>query len=163
MLLGLILEKAKNMKITSTATHTHLPYVGMRVYDLRNMITMEPLLSVPVQTHAGLLDLGFYKAFQEGLLTWTNDNDTTKATTSNSAWGRMAVLSGGTKAQVVAFDFDAVNTNTRYAHRGDISAVISPAEYSELSYLAGLCARNQLNIIPPSALPSASPPVLTLD
>jgi len=50
-----------------------LPYVGMRVYDLRDMITMEPVLSVPVQTKAGLLDLGFYRAFQQGgLLRWTS-------------------------------------------------------------------------------------------
>ena len=164
LLFGLILEKAKNMKISSVTDHPHLPYVGMRVYDLRNQITMEPVLSVPVQTHAGLLDLGFYKAFQEGgLLTWTNSNNTAKVTSFDRAWSRMAVLSGGSKTRIVAFDFDAVNTNVRYADRGDVSAVISPAEYSELSYLAGLCARNQLSVIPPSALPSATPPVLTLD
>jgi hypothetical protein len=164
LLFGLILEKAKNLKVAKIDDDLQLPYVGMRVHDLRNMITMEPVLSVPVQTKAGLLDLGFFKAFQQGgLLRWTNDNDTTKAATLDTAWIRMAVLSGGTKARNVAFDFDAVNTNTRYTDRGDVTTVISQAELSELSYLAGLCARNQLSVVPPSALPSATAPVLTLD
>lgn len=164
LLFGLILEKAKNLKVAKMDDDLQLPYVGMRVHDLRNMITMEPVLSVPVQTKAGLLDLGFFKAFQQGgLLRWTNDNDTNKAATPDSAWSRMAVLSGGTKARIVAFDFDAVNTNTRYTDRGDVTTVVSQAELSELSYLAGLCARNQLSVIPPSALPSATAPVLTLD
>jgi hypothetical protein len=130
LLFGLILEKAKNLKVAKIDDDLQLPYVGMRVHDLRNMITMEPVLSVPVQTKAGLLDLGVYKAFQQGgLLRWTNDND----------------------------------TNTRYTDRGDVTTVVSQAELSELSYLAGLCARNQLSVIPPSALPSATAPVLTLD
>ncbi|KAF2824079.1 hypothetical protein CC86DRAFT_421855 [Ophiobolus disseminans] len=146
LLFGLILEKAKNMKLSSINDHTHLPYVGMSVYDLQNTITIEPVLSTPVQTKSGLLDLGLYKAFQEaGILS------------------RAAILSGGAKTRIIAFDFDAVNTNTRYADRGNVNTVVSPAEYSELSYLAGLCARNQLSVIPPSALPSATPPVLTLD
>lgn len=163
LLFGLILEKAKNIKLTKI-DDAQLPYVGMRVYDLRNMITMEPVLSTPIQTKAGLLDRGFYRAFQQGgLLTWTNGNDTSKTANLDRAWSRMAILSGGTKTRIVAFDFDTVNTNTRYADHGDVSAVISQAEYSELSYLAGLCARNQLSVIPPSGLPSATPPVLTLD
>lgn len=117
-----------------------LSYVNMRVFDLRNMVTMEPVLSVPIQTMSGLVDQGFYDAFDAGgLLTWTNNINTTKASTLDAVWSRIAILSGGTKAQVVAFDYDFVSSNTRYADRGDISHVISPAEYSELSYLAGLC------------------------
>ncbi|KAH5067630.1 peptidylprolyl isomerase [Parastagonospora nodorum] len=140
------------------------PYVGMSVYDLRNMITMDPALSTPVQTKAGLLDIGFYKAFEEGgFLIWTNNNNTAKASIMDSAWSRMAILSDGTNICVVQFNLDAVNTSNCYVDRGDINAVISAAEYSDLSYLAGLCGRNQLSVIPPSALPSATAPVLTLD
>ncbi|KAF2023014.1 hypothetical protein EK21DRAFT_95249 [Setomelanomma holmii] len=146
LLSGLILEKAKNLKVTKFNTPSDLPYVNMKVYDLRNMVTMEPVLSVPVQTQAGLLDFGFYAAFN-----------------SDGILSRVAVLSGGSKAHVLGFDFDAVNYNTRYLDCGNVSAVVSEAEHSELSYLAGLCTRNQLSVIAPSALPSATPPVLTLD
>jgi hypothetical protein len=126
------------------------------------MITMDPALSV--QTKAGLVDIGFYKAFEQGgLLARTNKNNTAKVSMFDSAWNRVATLSGGTKSRVVRFNFDVVDTSTRYVDHGDINAVISPAEYSELSYLAGLCARNQLSVISLSALPFATPPLLTLD
>lgn len=164
LLFGLILEKAKNLKMSKVNDPGRLPYVGMRVYDLRNTITMEPVLSTPVQTQAGLVDIGFHNAFQEGgLLTWTNGNITDKVAAIDTAWSRVAILPGCTNARIVAFDFDAVNTITRYVDRGDVTAVVSSAEFSELSYLAGLCARKQLSVLPPSALPSATSPVLTLD
>jgi len=68
-------------------------------------------------------------------------NDVTKAANLDSAWSRMAVLSGGAKARIVAFDFDAVSTNSRYTDGGNIGAIISQAELSELLYLAGfMCA-----------------------
>jgi hypothetical protein len=71
LLFGLILEKAKNLKVSRISDDVDLSYINMKVFDLRNLITMEPVLSVPVQTNAGLLDAGFYKAFQDGgLLTW---------------------------------------------------------------------------------------------
>jgi hypothetical protein len=67
LLFGLILEKAKNLKINKALDDSSPSYVGMSVYDLRNMITVDPALSTPVQTKAGLLDIGFYKAFEEGV------------------------------------------------------------------------------------------------
>jgi hypothetical protein len=89
----------------------------------------------------------------------TNAKMTTRA---DAALHRITILSGGTKDQVPGFNLDAVQSSSRYIDRADVSQVISPAEYSELSYLATLCSRNALNVVPPSALPSASPPVLTL-
>jgi hypothetical protein len=79
LLFGLILEKAKNLKLSKLGDDAELPYVSMRVYDLRNMTTMSPVLSLPVQTKTGLADLGFYQAFDEGgLLRWTNDTSVAK-------------------------------------------------------------------------------------
>jgi hypothetical protein len=46
LLFGLILEEAKNLKVTKINDDSNLPYLGMSVYDLRNMITMDPVLSV---------------------------------------------------------------------------------------------------------------------
>jgi hypothetical protein len=48
-------------------------------------------------------------------------------------WNRVATLTRGTKSRVVHFKFDVVDTGTHYVAHGDINAVISPAEYSELS------------------------------
>jgi hypothetical protein len=66
LLFGLILEKAKNIKIDTTKATEKLPYINMKVYDLRNLITMEPVLSIPIQTDAGLLNVDFQKAFEQG-------------------------------------------------------------------------------------------------
>jgi hypothetical protein len=66
LLFGLILEKAKNLKLSKLGDNAELPYVGMRVYDIRNMTTMSSVLSLPVQTKTGLVDLAFYQAFDEG-------------------------------------------------------------------------------------------------
>jgi hypothetical protein len=164
LLFGLILEKAKNLEVSKINDDTDLPYVNMKVFDLRNLITMDRVLSVPVQTNAGLLDPGFYKAFQEGgILTWINGTDTTRTTRTDAALHRITILSGGTKTQVVGFNLDAVRSSSRYVDGGDVNQVISQGEYSDLVHLANLCSRNRLTVIPPSELSSAYPPVLTLD
>jgi hypothetical protein len=62
-----------------------------------------------------------------------NENNTAKASTFDSAWNRVATLTRGTKSRVVHFKFDVIDTSTHYVAHGDINAVISPAEYSELS------------------------------
>ena len=162
LLFGLILEKAKQMRITNE--DTALPYIGMKVYDLRNTITMQPVLSQPVQTKSGLVDAGFHRAFvNHGLLSWTNGDSSEMVSTVDQTWDRIAKVSGGTKAQVLVFNFDVVRSSSRYMDGGDIKKIISPAEYVDLTYLANLCSRNQLSVTPPASLASATAPVLTLD
>jgi len=162
LLFGLILEKAKQMKITKE--NTTLPYIGMKVYDLRNLTTMQPVLSQPVQTKFGLVDAGFHEAFvEQGLLSWTNGDSSKRTSTVDQTWDRIATVSGGTKTQVLVFNSDVIRSSARYVDGGDVSKLISPAEYVDLTYLANLCSRNQLSVIPPAGLASASAPVLTLD
>lgn len=125
----------------------------MKVYDLGDLITMEPVLSIPVQTNVGLLDVGFHKAFEQGgLLTWTIDTNTAEHNMIDNTWRRITILSGGTKTKVVVFNQDAIISSSRYPDRGDVSQIIALAEYFELTYRAGLCSRNELNVVPPSAL-----------
>ncbi|KAI4915441.1 uncharacterized protein J4E92_009395 [Alternaria infectoria] len=162
LLFGLILEKAKQLKITKQ--DSRLPYVGMKVYDLRNFITSQPVLSEAVQTTNGLASAGFYEAFKEqGLLRWTIENASKKVLAPDPVWDRIAKLSGGAREQVLVFNLDAIRTNTRYMDGGDIGKVISPAEWTDLTYLASLCSRNGLSVAPPASLASVSAPVLTLD
>ena len=161
LLFGLIFEKARNLK-TSSSEQEGLTYIdSMKVYDLRNMITMEPV-GTPVQTVWGLVDQGFQDAFKpEGLLQWTNGTEIIALSSIDQKLQRIALLSGGAKSQVAIFDIDAVNRSPRYAM--DINHIIAPSEYSDLQYLATLCSRNKLGVLVPSSLPSAEPPVLTLD
>jgi hypothetical protein len=78
----------------------------MKVYDLRDLITMEPVWSIPVQTNVDLLDVGFHKALNKVVFSPGQMIDNT--------WRRIAILSGGTKAQVVVFDQDAIISSSRY-------------------------------------------------
>ncbi|KAI4936692.1 hypothetical protein J4E86_011309 [Alternaria arbusti] len=162
LLFGLIMEKAKQMKIANE--NADLPYIGMKVYDLRNLTTMQPVLSQSVQTTSGLVDAGFHEAFAEqGLLCWTNGDSSKRTSTVDRTWDRIAKVSGGTKTQVLVFNSDAARSSSRYMDGGDVNKIISPAEYVDLTYLANLCSRNQLSVTPPASLASASAPVLTLD
>ncbi|KAA8625902.1 hypothetical protein PtrSN002B_006033 [Pyrenophora tritici-repentis] len=167
ILFGLILEKAKNMKLSKLSKigdYSKLLYLSMPVYDMQNMTTMMPVLSLPVQTTTGLVAIGYHHAFDEGaLLKWTNSQSSVKVSIVDQRWNRVATLSGGTTMQVVAFNADAVRSGQRYADGGDISKIISVAEYSDLTYLANLCSRNGLTVVAPAELPSADAPVLTLD
>jgi uncharacterized protein YegL len=164
LLFGLVLEKAKHLKVSMHEKDGHLPYLdSVKVHELRNLITMEAVVD-PVQTASGLVDREFFDAFKEGgPLRWINENPVNKASSFDRKLHRACLLSGGVKTCVVGFDIDAVNNNSRYADRGDVSKVIAAAEYSDLHYLSNLCGRNKLGVLHPSALPSADPPVLTLD
>jgi hypothetical protein len=100
----------------------------MKVYDLRNMITMEPVMSDPVQTDAGLLNMGFYQAFKErhGLLGWKNEANPKQLLADDRVWSRLVILSGGTRSQVIRYNPDKVHSSSFYADDGDIDKIIAP-------------------------------------
>ncbi|KAF1351667.1 hypothetical protein EJ07DRAFT_168877 [Lizonia empirigonia] len=163
LLFGLILSKAKNLRVSPSSSDASLPYLAMRVHDLRNAITMLPVRGIPVQSKAGIVDAGLYEAFSEdGVLNWTNGKDTGKAYSLDRELFRAATLAGGTRAKVVVFNPDAVAFAARYLDE-NIGSVIAQAEFTNLQHLATMCGNNQLSVVPPADLPSASPPVLTLD
>ncbi|KAF2996796.1 hypothetical protein E8E13_000636 [Curvularia kusanoi] len=163
LLFGLILSKAKTLRVSISSKNSELPYTSMRVYDLRNAVTMLPVRGVPVQAKIGLLDAGFYDAFAEdGVLDWNNSTDTAKASTLDRTLSRVATLAGGKRTKLVVFSPDAIAFTRRYPDK-DIAAVVSQAEATNLQYLATMCSNNGLGVITPSDLPSASAPVLTLD
>ena len=163
LLFGLILEKAKHLKVTMHDQNGDLPYMGaFKVHELRNNTTMEAVAS-PIQTQSGLVNRDFFDAFKEnGTLKWTNGKTISQVTPLDRKLLRACLLCGGVKSTVIAFDVDASNTINRYANRGDITKLIAVAEYSDTHYLSNLCSRNKLGVLHPSTLPSADPPVLTL-
>jgi hypothetical protein len=163
LLFGLILGKAKNLRVSLTSEKATLPYTSMRVYDLRNAVTMLPVRGNSVQSRAGLLDAGLYEAFvEDGVLRWTNGNNTVRALSYDRTLSRVAIVSGGSTSKVVVYNAGTIKFTTRYPD-GDISDVVASSEYKDLQYLAKMCIGNELGVLPPSGLPSASPPVLTLD
>ncbi|KAL6704640.1 hypothetical protein ACN47E_008037 [Coniothyrium glycines] len=164
LLFGLILEKAKNLKLNPDKRNATMPYLAMKVYDVRNQLTMDPIMSLAVQTKEGLVDQGFYDAFAEaGPLRWENENNMARSSMEDPVLKRIAAVTGGTAAQVIRFDLDAVTSSRRYADGGNIAEVIAPPEFLELQYLATLCSHNGLTVVPPAELASATAPVLTLD
>lgn len=164
LLFGLILDKAKHLKLLPTDKDAILPYANMKVYDLRSTVTMKPVRGISVQTQDGLTDAGAYQAFtNDGPLIWIKKEGSIKTSTPDKQWARTAILSGGTQSKVVAFNADTATFCLRYADKGDINEIIAKAEYSNLQYLANLCSRTGLGVSPPSALHSTIPPVLTLD
>jgi len=62
----------------------------------------------------------------------------------------------------VAFNTDAVALSNHYPDK-DINTIVAQAEGSNLQYLATMCSNNQLGVTAPADLPSADPPVLTLN
>lgn len=156
---------AKISKVQKLDDDTIPPYLSMKVYDLRNMITMEPVISVPVQTDAGLLNIGFYQAFdaEHGVLRWTHETSPRQVLGDDRACIRVATLLGGTQSQVISFNPDIVYSSRFYEEASDINRIISPAEYTDLHYLATLCSRNKLVVAPPNKLASVTAPALTLD
>lgn len=163
LLFGLILSKAKKLRLAPRSHSTSLPYIAMRVYDLRNAVTMLPVRSSATQSQTCLIDTGLHDAFAAGgVLAWTDGKNTAKASSLDRKLNSIATLAGGTKSKVVAFNSDAVTFNARYLDQ-DIGAVVTQAEYANLQYLATMCSNNQISVVPPAELPSASPPVLTLD
>lgn len=164
LLFGLLLEKAKHLKVSMHSQDAGLAYINSRTVEIRNMRTMEPVAR-PVQTISGLVDCGLYNAFKEndGMLRWSDGTIYRPIASIDRKLSRAALLSGGIKEQIVIFDIDAANITRRYVDHGKVERVISAAEYSDLQYLATLCCRNRLEVVHPSALPSAEAPVLTLD
>lgn len=165
LLFGLIIGKAKKLRVSPSNSNNNpkLTYTTMQVYDLRNTITMLPVRGSAIESTQGLIDGGMYDAFAEdGVLTWINGIDTTKVPSVDSKLARIAILAGGGKVEVVNFDPDVVAFAARYPDKY-IASVVTQAEASNLQYLATLCSNNQLSVILPADLPSASPPVLTMD
>lgn len=139
------------MKLSKKDAQGTLSYIDTaHVYDLKNALTLEPVTS-SIQSLAGLVDRGLYNAFKYGgILRWTDGIQMNTVTKVDRGLNRAVLLSGGTRAQIVSFDIDAVHNSRRYIDKGLVDNAISPAEICNLPYLATLCSRNQLGVVHPS-------------
>ncbi|PVH87391.1 hypothetical protein DL98DRAFT_448903 [Cadophora sp. DSE1049] len=161
LLLGLILDKAKHLKLQA---NDQMPYISaMSVLDLRNTFTMEPIIR-PVQTPFGLVEEGYYEAFKpEGPLYFKTGEEPITSIPLEQRIKRIALLSGGSVPQITVFDLNFLNSTSCYGDKGGMSLVIPARELCDLSYLSALCSRHNMSVLPPASLASADSPALTLD
>jgi hypothetical protein len=161
LLFGLILEKSKHLKLEGD---TKMPYISsLEVRDLRNTFTMEPIAD-PIQTPFGLVEQGYYEAFQQGgILYWKTGESPLSVLPLDERTKRITLLCGGAIPQITILDLNKLNSTPSYADKGGLGHVIPPRELSDLSHLSALCSRNKLSVLPPASLPSSDAPALTLD
>ncbi|KAH7403530.1 hypothetical protein BKA64DRAFT_669265 [Cadophora sp. MPI-SDFR-AT-0126] len=161
LLLGLILDKAKHLKLQAS---DRMPYISaISVLDLRNTFTMEPIIR-PVQTPFGLVEEGYYDAFKlEGPLYFKTGEGPMTSIPLEQRIKRIALLSGGSVPQVTVFDLNFLNSTSCYVDKGGMNFAIPGRELCDLSYLSALCSRHNMSVLPPASLASADSPALTLD
>ena len=161
LLFGLILEKAKHLKLKEDA---QMPYISsLKVLDVRNAFTMEPITNA-VQTPFGLVEEGYYEAFKEGgILYWKTGEQPLSVLPLDARTRRVSLLGAGIISQVTVLDLNNLNSIAGYSNNEDFDGVIPFRELSDPNHLASLCAKNELSVLAPSTLASAEAPALTLD
>lgn len=163
LLFGLILEKAKSVKLPQDVPS---PYLRLfQNFTLTNMNTWEPIKD-PVSTQSGLCERGYYEAFCIGG-TLTGHGDSTEEPLQESPLDprmkRIFLLSAGLSRTTTCLDIDTLNTAYHYEDSGDLTRILIRHELTDVQHLATLCERNELAVLSPSSLTSAKAPALTMD
>ncbi|OQO13117.1 hypothetical protein B0A48_02581 [Cryoendolithus antarcticus] len=166
LLFGLLLEKAKTVKLPFVSSQTfHAPYLlslaGVQLLDVQ---TEEPILHA-VNTDIGPVEQGYYDAFAPGgpLYLSPAQPRLTHAPHNDLEGARKALLSGGSTREIVAFSRVKLQAEHRYEDGGNQDSVADHTELTDLHYLAELCGQNKLAVHMPSQLVSAEHPCLTFD
>lgn len=157
---GFLLDKARLLK----SSDGFVPYLqSFKTLDLRDIETLEPILH-PVQTDFGLIEEGYYNAHLEGsILCWSGGQQLLVSAKTDPQTMRIALQSGGTKPEVTFCSLDTLNSLWRPEYIRDAEGAVGLDRVPDLFTLGALCEQNGLAVAAPSALPSSSAPVLTLD
>ncbi|KAE9993630.1 hypothetical protein EG327_004151 [Venturia inaequalis] len=163
---GYIAEKSKAFKLPAEDGNL-LPYLGaLKMVHLCQSETMEPI-AFPVDSNLGLLEQGCFDALSSGVIEFTEAGlGPVSALPLDGRTKRAALLSGGHCTEVLMFDIDILYANDKYTATGKMSGqsqIIDSAEMQDVNYLSVLCSRNELTVVSPRRLASASAPSLTLD
>lgn len=157
---GLLLEKVKHICRANPGDASE-PYISsMKLVDLANSETMEPMLSI-VDTNLGLLERGHFEAIKSGLLKFADAGlGVPRELELDGRTRRAALLTGGILARIISFDMDVLFS--KGVSVPDREQQIIAGHELELSHLAVLCGRNGLSVVAPSRLANSSAPALTL-
>lgn len=159
LLLGYLLVTAKAQRGPEEEL---TPYLNsFRTIDLLNAETRQPIAN-PVETSIGLVEEGYYEAYQEGgILSWSNGEEPMEARSIGQQTRRLTLICGGLQSEVTVLDWGLLDT-LLLGNNLQLSFDRQPA-LPDMNSLAIYCERNGLAIVLPSALPSSQAPVLTLD
>ncbi|QDS73995.1 hypothetical protein FKW77_008649 [Venturia effusa] len=143
------------------------PYLGaLKSVSLCQMETMEPI-AFPTDSNLGLLEQGFFDALASGMIESTEpDLGPVTALPLDGRTKRAALLSGGHSTEVLMFDMDILYANDKYTTAGEMSGqghILDANEMQDVNHLSVFCSQNNLTVISPRRLASASAPCLTLD
>jgi hypothetical protein len=160
---GFVLEKSKNLKLPSEDDASYPYILSLQTRDLHDHRTHEAIMHA-VQTTTGLVEASVFRYLQEGgLLASTSMQTFMVQTPIDAGLARAALLSAGRRLEIVTFSRVLLDDSYRYPDGGNVNAAIDVNELAELSYLADLCGRNELDVCRPSQLASAVSPCLTFD
>lgn len=170
LLFGVVLQKVEALSKKSTAppqnrTEDTVPYLNLlKTADLRDVRTGESIFDA-VQTNFGLMEKGSFDAFQPGgILSHRGAEDTDLLSASPDPQAlRVALLNGGAAPELNYYDTDALQASLSSTTVSD-DLLKQVRDFSrDLPYLGMLCESIGLSVIHPTALKSATPPILTLD
>lgn len=166
LLFGLILAKGRQQvaraKQQTISDSSMLPYLSsFKVVELLNTVTLQPIVC-PVYTSIGLLEKGYFEAYQDGrILSWSSGDVPPKMQAMDGRTRRLVLLSGGLLPKVTILDGDELNSSL--LRQEYLCSFSGEQAYGELHSLSALCEREGLSIVSPSALPRSEAPALTLD
>jgi hypothetical protein len=164
LLFGFLLEKARSLKLGDDVGEAQLPYLsGLKELDLRDRMTLEAITH-PVQTANGLMERALYDALGiDGSLHESPLGPQSMVAEMDVNTHRVANLSAGRTAELLAFDVRSLAANYRYNDSGNAASAWDENELTEKHHLAEFCGRNRLNVYKPRELVPAQAPCLTLD
>lgn len=159
LLLGYLLATAKAQQGPEEQL---TPYLNsFRTIDLLNAETRQPIAN-PVQTSIGLVEEGYYEAYQEGgILSWSNGEEPMEARFIDQQTRRLTLICGGLQSEVTILDWtlhDKLLQGAKLQHSFDRHPALP-----DMNNLAVYCEQYGLAVVLPSALPSSQAPALTLD
>ena len=154
LIFGLLLDRARAAK--TDAEGEDLRYLwSLKPIDLTCLDTMEAIV-VPVRTSRGLVEKGYYQAYRGGgLMSWCCGEEPLEELPLDPTTRRIVLLCGGTAKETTYFDIDSFGD---YGKSGEHAG-----ELPDAKTIASLCSSNNFSVVPPTDLPSATAPVLTLD
>ncbi|OQO07345.1 hypothetical protein B0A48_07042 [Cryoendolithus antarcticus] len=166
LLFGLILERAKSVKLTTAGPQDFdaPSLTSLNTTELRDAQTQEHVMHA-VSTQLGLIERGYYDVFAPGGLLFTSpaQPNLQRRDSVDPLTARLAVLSGGTSREIDTFSKHQLLSKYDYEDGGVQDAIIDSTELTDLHYLAELCGQNKLAVHMPSQLVSAEHPCLTFD
>lgn len=165
LLFGFILHKSKDLK--DWTTKHNIPYMSsaLKFVDFENKETKERMI-FPCETDIGMIDRAWCEALRKkGPLRLRGEFVLGEIVPWSGIDGRVTILSGGLIQETYVLDITRISK--RYSESAtttyEFDVDLHENELTDLSYLATLAVRNNMNVVDPIVLRKTKAPALTLD